>query len=639
MAAIHDGGGDLLIADPAAGLVGIVRDGALVGTLPEPRGVSGWRPDSIGRGVDGTVLVGDAGAGRIDRFGVALESPGDRSGNRHGSSAGEWRWIESVDLGTVRGPVSPIAVGETRRGVLFVDGAADRVFEVSSGGREGDSRERRELDGDGIPGGWGRPTDLVVAADGRIFVTDADRHRVLRFDAEGRFLGAFGERGPFPGLFQDPVGLDLAGDRLYVSDRLNHRISIFDLEGRSRGQWGMHAVIPREGEGRIHYPVDVAIAPDAGAAAVVEPFERRVQLFDAADQSDAGPGTVAELPSLDGVTSHFGAGVAADGDLVVLWEPETAAVVVFDWRGEVPIHVSSFGGPGTSADRFGRVTAAAVDDASQRIALADPGLDRLAFVDLDRNPEAGLRLDPFMARTAGTVSFERIEAQIAALAGRSDTPPIEPVDLAWSGDGGLLLLEKRLGRVVSLAPMPSVREGHLPLPSEVTAVWGPGGTGGGAFVEPIAMSLSPEGDAVAVLDAGGPAGPARVAVLSLDGIPRGGFELPRMLHSLDEHPIAPGGLAWTETGFAISDRLSDRLMLFDDSGVLRHEVGTTGTADGELWSPQGLAIRDDGTVVVVDTGNHRVQGFSADDASWRVVFSLGRASTRQRPPGPPGANE
>ncbi|MHC4832843.1 MAG: NHL repeat-containing protein, partial [Planctomycetota bacterium] len=217
--------------------------------------------------------------------------------------------------------------------------------------------------------------------------------------------------------------------------------------------------------------------------------------------------------------------------------------------------------------------------------------------------------------------------------------PLEPVDLKWLDDGSLLLLDERLGRLVVATPPPATRPGHDPLPSEVVAVWGPQGSGGAAFAKPIALAVSPAGDAVAVLDAGPPGGPATIEVLSRDGLPRDSFDLPRVLRSDDDRPLVPGGLAWTEAGFAITDRLADRLLLLDERGVLRHETGTTGTADGELWSPRGLAVCEDGTVIVVDTGNHRVQGFSADDASWRIVFSLGRASTRKRTPGPPGISE
>ncbi|MHC4833193.1 MAG: NHL repeat-containing protein, partial [Planctomycetota bacterium] len=222
-AAIHAASGELLVADPAAGVVRVIVEDRPVAVLPTPPDLASgvaefstataWSPSSLARGLDGSVLVGDPARRRLDRF-----TPDPKR------AAGAWSWIERVDLGGE--PLAPRAMVETADGIVLVDGDTDRLLEVRTA-EEGP--EVRVLDDAEIPGGWGRPMDLAVAEDGRLFVADADRHRVIRLDAEGRYLGAFGERGPFPGLFQDPVGLDLVGERLLVSDRLNHRISIFDL--------------------------------------------------------------------------------------------------------------------------------------------------------------------------------------------------------------------------------------------------------------------------------------------------------------------------------------------------------------------------------------------------------------------------
>jgi sugar lactone lactonase YvrE len=57
------------------------------------------------------------------------------------------------------------------------------------------------------------------------------------FDAEGRFLLAFGERGLGPGQFWLPAGIFIdADDRVYVADTYNQRIQIFQyLRGAHDG--------------------------------------------------------------------------------------------------------------------------------------------------------------------------------------------------------------------------------------------------------------------------------------------------------------------------------------------------------------------------------------------------------------------
>ncbi len=406
-----------------------------------------------------------------------------------------------------------------------------------------------------------------------------------------------------------------------MADRLNHRIAIFTLDGEPAGQWGMHAVTPRQGEGRIHYPVDVAVAADASRAVVVEPFERRVQWFEA-DASAAPSEASAELPSLDGVLSHFGPGIGADRDLVALWEPETGSIIVFDWRGELPIHVTTFGGAGTAPDRFGRVVSIAVDAETQRIAVGDLANRRLAFATLDRDREARLRFDPFMGRAAGTLALERIREQAESLRSLAGMRPIDPVGLAWLPGGSLAVLDAANGCIEVLAPPPASRPGIAPLPTEVVSVWGSGTGGEAKFTRPRAMSLSPSRDALAVLDRDG----TRIEILGLDGVgrPDESFDFPE--------GVRASGLVWTREGLAISEREGDRVRLLDRSAAesTRWAAGGRGGDDGLLWLPSGLASREDGTILVVDQGNHRVQGYAATDGAWKVVFSLGRASTRPR---------
>ena len=557
-------------------------------------------PTRVAGGRDGTLLVSDPAARTVHRV-----RPSD------GAAIVEPAFDASPDR-----TFEPIAAAETAEGFAIIDRRESGVLLLDRGGRV-----LRRVGSDDIPGGWGQPIDLAVAADGRIHVADRDRHRIVVLAADGAFLHAFGDRGPFPGLFVEPFALEIAGDRLLVADRLNHRIAIHTLEGEPAGQWGMHAVTPRQGEGRIHYPVDLAVSPDAKTAVVVEPFERRVQWFecDATSEPTAAQG---ELPSLDGVLSHFGSGIASDGDLAALWEPETASVVVFDWRGALPIHVTTFGGPGTAPDRLGRVAAIAVDADPQRVAIADAANRRIAFVDLARDRGTPLRFDPFMGRTGGTVSLARIGAGVEALAGRDRIRrAIEPRALAWLPGGSLALLDAANGLVIVLAPRPASPVGSRPLPAEVVSVWGVDDAGEASLDRPVAMALSPAGDALAVLDRSG----TRIEVIGLDGTPR-----PDLARDLPEG-VAAAGLAWTEHGFAVSDPRRDALLLLDEADpVVRHRLGGRGVADGNLWLPAGLSRRDDGVVLVVDQGNHRVQGFASEDGAWRVVFSLGRASNRQR---------
>jgi DNA-binding beta-propeller fold protein YncE len=86
------------------------------------------------------------------------------------------------------------------------------------------------------------PTDVVVAPNGDIFVSDGhepvSNNRIVKFSAAGRYIKEWGGSGSAPGQFLVPhaLALDSQG-RLFVADRDNNRIQIFDQDGNFLEQW------------------------------------------------------------------------------------------------------------------------------------------------------------------------------------------------------------------------------------------------------------------------------------------------------------------------------------------------------------------------------------------------------------------
>jgi hypothetical protein len=83
------------------------------------------------------------------------------------------------------------------------------------------------------------PTDMVVAPDGSIFVSDGyGNNRVVHFDAQGQYVKEWGGLGVEAGQLSQPhsIAMDSSG-RIYVAERNNCRIQIFDQDGKSLDQW------------------------------------------------------------------------------------------------------------------------------------------------------------------------------------------------------------------------------------------------------------------------------------------------------------------------------------------------------------------------------------------------------------------
>jgi hypothetical protein len=84
-----------------------------------------------------------------------------------------------------------------------------------------------------------RPTDIAFVPGGDLFVSDGyGNNRVVRFDARGKFVKAWGKLGVKAGELSQPHSIvsDSKG-RLYVAERNNCRIQVFDQDGRSLAQW------------------------------------------------------------------------------------------------------------------------------------------------------------------------------------------------------------------------------------------------------------------------------------------------------------------------------------------------------------------------------------------------------------------
>ncbi len=132
---------------------------------------------------------------------------------------------------------------DQRDNIWLTDVGLHQVFKFSH-----DGTLRMSL---GVAGtsGWdhqhfNKPTDVAVAHDGSIYVSDGyGNRRIAKFSPEGYFLLEWGRSGDKPGEFNEVhnVALDHEG-RVYVADRINRRIQVFTGDGQFISQWKTEAL-------------------------------------------------------------------------------------------------------------------------------------------------------------------------------------------------------------------------------------------------------------------------------------------------------------------------------------------------------------------------------------------------------------
>jgi len=77
-------------------------------------------------------------------------------------------------------------------------------------------------------GQFGLPNGLVIHDDGNVFVSDLANERVLKFTANGEYLGKLGGDGSEPGQVSGPAGIGIGRDgQIYVVEQRNSRIQAF----------------------------------------------------------------------------------------------------------------------------------------------------------------------------------------------------------------------------------------------------------------------------------------------------------------------------------------------------------------------------------------------------------------------------
>ena len=125
-------------------------------------------------------------------------------------------------------------------------------------------------------GMWG-PRDIVIDANGDLYVTDTGNKRIQKFDKEGNFLAQYGGGGVIAGRFDEPVGLAIdAQGNFYVADTWNRRVQKFDPEFTFLKEWPIYGWESQSVANKPYLAVDSA----AGLVYVTDPEGYRVLVFD-----------------------------------------------------------------------------------------------------------------------------------------------------------------------------------------------------------------------------------------------------------------------------------------------------------------------------------------------------------------------
>ncbi|PIY71819.1 hypothetical protein COY87_04100, partial [Candidatus Roizmanbacteria bacterium CG_4_10_14_0_8_um_filter_33_9] len=139
------------------------------------------------------------------------------------------------------------------------------------------------------PGGsFNNPYGITVDPYNNIYIADTSYHRIQKFNANGDYLGMWGEFGSADGKAQpqldSPQGMAIdASNNIYVADTGNNRIQRFDSSGGNQVCWGEYGT----GDGQFNIPRNIAV-DSVNRIYVSDISNKRIQVF-------GTPGTFASV--------------------------------------------------------------------------------------------------------------------------------------------------------------------------------------------------------------------------------------------------------------------------------------------------------------------------------------------------------
>ncbi|NUP96194.1 MAG: SMP-30/gluconolactonase/LRE family protein [Planctomycetaceae bacterium] len=434
-----------------------------------------------------------------------------------------------------------------------------------------------------------RPTDVAVDDSGFVYVSDTGNHRVVKLDRDLKFVKSWGDFGPHPGFFSQPAGLAWDEGSLYVVDTDNHRVQVFDGQGNRQHEWGLHALLPREGEGKLHYPHGIAVRN--GVAAVSEPYEDRVQLF---RRTQVGEDIPVATRMERVVSAHFGGHVSIGGDLAALCEPTAPSFVLYDVKHESPTWEPVLVGRSSMwGKRAGQMLApndVEIDWDNRRLYVADVDARRLSVWSFDHDESKPLEFDFFKSKMVRSLDLVKLHEL-----GFDDAEEVIRPDAIELGlDGNLLVLDTLQRALFAVSA-------DLSLVDRVETVLGR---------HPVDVAWASKSGRAWIVDD---------VDRALLGLSFGTNSAPKRISA-----AIPGDAHSRPTTVATD---GDRTLYVTDSGesTVHHFVpdgdagvkhagtwGREGTGALEFHKPRGIDVDEQGRVWVVDWGNHRAQVLDKD---------------------------
>lgn len=199
-------------------------------------------------------------------------------------------------------------------------------------------------------------SQMTLGPDGRVYIADAYRNRIMVYNVDGTYSGQFGSAGSGAGFLGLPSGIafDAAGN-IYVAEQSNARIQKFSASFVPLGM----ITVPGSAPAALNSPTNLAFSPDKQTLYVTELLAHRVSMFDLAGNLTGRIGGPLPGAAPGNFSYPFGIVVDAAGDVFVA-DQRNHRIQHFTATGAF---VGSWGTFGTGPGQFDNVVGLGLDTA------------------------------------------------------------------------------------------------------------------------------------------------------------------------------------------------------------------------------------------------------------------------------------
>jgi RHS repeat-associated protein len=493
----------------------------------------------------------------------------------------------------------PRGVAVDKAGNVWVaDSGNNRVEEISATGAF-----IRAFGGEGTGNGqMKKPVGLAITAEGNVWVADTGNSRLQEFSATGTYmrkfavgaepqglavdtkgdvwttasnyvwefsptgealLAFFGGSGSGNGQFKEAAGLVVSGESVYVVDHGNNRVQQFKItekEGKTAGEYVLQFGTSGSENGQLKEPQSITIDSEKRLW-VTDTGNNRVEKFNATGTYLTQYTRVTESCTPPNLVKPDATALDSSGNT---WVADTGAsrVVELTATGE---YLKTVGFEGTGNGQFKEPRGIAIDK-ENHVWIADTGNNRL-----EELSSTGAFIRAVGYEGTGNAQFKK------------------PTGLATTSEGAVWVADTGNSRIQEISASGTYlrKTEGLEKPEDITL-----DAKGHVWI--TAGSYAREYSSTAETLLGSVGGP---------GSEEGQFK-------------EPAGLAISGENLYVIDRGNNRVQKFrvtEKEGKLSSEYltmfGLAGSGNGQLKSPEGIAIDKEAHVLVADAANNRLEQF------------------------------